>query len=169
MQIQTSAFRPAPSVASRASTTDVTLSSTELPAYRDGVSLGNRSRLGDFAEGAKLLVTKLGPAAAVTGAAATYAHSVGGVGLAATALVGVPLAAAGVSLFLESLNFGGGPNYGGAKGLNAMLTGGAGFAGGLVGAVVGAHYGSALVGAAAGAVAPVALTAVALGGLAIFS
>lgn len=35
------------------------------------------SKFGEMAEGGKLLVTKVGPAAAVTGAAATYAHSVG--------------------------------------------------------------------------------------------
>ena len=168
MQITTSNLRP-----TLKAQQNITLSSdsnTEIPAYRpDSYQGGNRNRLGDLGEGAALLLTKLGPAAAATGAAATYAHSVGGVGLAAAAVVGVPLAAAGVSMFMESLNFGGGPNYGGAKGLNAMLVGGAGFAGGVVGALVGAHYGSALVGAAAGGLAPVALTAVVLGGLAVFN
>ncbi len=165
MLIQSST--PRPQVAMK-TTNNVTFSE-QPPAFHDSVSLGRRSKLGDLAEGAKLLVTKLGPAAAATGAAATYAHGVGGFTLAATAVVGVPLAAAGVSLFLETLDIGGNPNYGGAKGLNAMLVGGAGFAGGAVGAIVGAHYGSALVGAAAGALAPAALTAVVLGGIAIFN
>lgn len=135
----------------------------------DSFSPARKTKLGDLAEGATLLVTKLGPAAAATGAAATYAHQVGGAGLAAAALVAVPVATAGASLFLESLDFGGNPNYGGAKGLNAALIGGAGFLGGTVGAVVGASYGSALVGAAAGAVAPVAIAALAWGGFALFN
>lgn len=127
------------------------------------------SRGSDFADMAKIMITKLGPAAAITGAAATFAYQASGLGLASAALVGVPVAAAGLINFAESLNIGGGPNYGGAKGLNSMIVGGTGFAGGVVGALVGAHFGSVAVGALAGGLAPAAITAAVLGGVALFN
>jgi hypothetical protein len=120
-------------------------------------------------EMAKIMIGKLGPAAAITSAAATYAYQASGLGLASAALIGVPIAAAGVITFAESLNIGGGPNYGGAKGLNSMIVGGTGFAGGVVGALVGAHFGSVAVGALAGGLAPAAITAAVLGGVALFN
>jgi hypothetical protein len=126
------------------------------------------SRGSDFGDAAKIMITKLGPAAAITGAAATYAYQASGLGLASAALIGVPIAAAGITTFAESLNIGGGPNYGGAKGLNSIIVGGAGFAGGVVGALVGSHFGSVGVGALAGGLAPAAITAALLGGAALF-
>lgn len=127
------------------------------------------SKFGDVAEAGKLLVTKLGPAAAITAGLATVAYQNSGLMLAGAALVGVPLAAAGAVKFAESLSIGGGPNYGGAKGLNSILIGGAGLIGGAVGTAVGVHYGSAAAGALAGALAPAGVTAAVLGGFALFN